>query len=186
MILILVRIDRITGDVEIPGYEKWFVAKSIDFGVSQKAETAEGGDRDIEIGKVEVTELEIEKSIDAATVYLMQLAMKSRSQSAGRQPLNIDIHLAQNRNDLDGQSDSKKPVRAFMKIRIENAIVQEWGLTASEDGRPDESLKIWFNKAAIKYYATKDGKTYKTYGPVGWDQYGNVDFKSDELSKADN
>ncbi len=46
-------------------------------------------------------------------------------------------------------------------------------------------MSIWFNKAAIKYYGSKDGKTFKTYGPAGWDQYGNTDFKSNELSKAE-
>lgn len=183
--MILVRIDRITGDVSIPGYKNWFVATSIDFGVGRKIETSEVDDQDIEIGKHETQELSIDKSTDAATVYLMQLAMKSRSESAGAQPVHIDIHLVQNRTELDGTVDPDKPIRAYLKIRIENALVQSWKLSASDDERAEESLSIWFNKAAIKYYGSKDGKTFTTYGPVGWDQYGNTDFKSNELSKPD-
>lgn len=183
--MILVRIDRITGDVQIPGYKNWFTATSFDFGVGRKIETSEVDDQDIEIGKHETQELSIDKTTDSATVYLMQLAMKSRSESASAQPVNIDIHIVEPYSKADGSTDEAKPMRAYLKIRIENALVQSWKLNASSGDRPEESLSIWFNKAAIKYYGSKDGKTFTTYGPVGWDQYGNKDFKSDELSKAD-
>lgn len=188
--MILVRIDRIKGDVKIPGYDSWFIATSMDFGVGRKVEasstnaTTGGKVVDVQIGKAESQELSIDKSVDSATVYLMQAAMKSRSDGGKSYLVSIDIHLIQNKS-YDEAIDSKSPVKPYLKIRIENAIVQSWKISADDDQRPSESISIWFNRAAIKYRASPDGKVYQTFGPLGWDQQKNEEWKSDQLTKND-
>ena len=173
--MIVVQIQGVPGDVKIPGYdkEKWFVAEEISFGVGKSVQTADSG-KDIEIGKKEEQELSIEKSVDSATVYLMYLAMKGRSGATESGFFSVDIHMIQ-------ASTDGGPVTAFLKIRIENAMIKEWNISASEDDRPTESLRIWFNKAAMKYRSSSDGKTFSTHGPLGWDEQGNKDWKPQKL-----
>lgn len=172
--MIVVQIQGVPGDVKIPGYdkEKWFVAESIGFGVGKSVETSESS-RDIEIGKKEEQELTIEKTVDSATVYLMYLAMKGRSGS-GTGFFAVDIHLIE-------ASTNGGPMAAFLKIRIENAMIKQWDISADEDRRPTESLRIWFNRSAMKYRSTEDGITFATHGPLGWDEQTNKDWKPQKL-----
>ncbi|MCC6510967.1 MAG: type VI secretion system tube protein Hcp [Pirellulaceae bacterium] len=180
--MILVRIDRIKGDVKIPGYEnQWFIADSMSFGVGRDVGAKGRKSQDVEIGKAEIQALEIEKWVDSATVYLMHASMQARSKSGG-QAVSIDIHLVHTRQ-YDDADQKSKAVKPFLKVRIENAIIKEWSIDASGDERPRESLSVWFNRAAMKFRATTDGKVFQTYGPLGWDQYENKDWKSDELLK---
>lgn len=182
--MILVRIDRIKGTVQVPGYKDYFVANSIGFGVGRKISDSNGNANDLTIEKSEEQELSLEKFVDAATVYLMHAAMKGRTDTGGPRTLSIDIHLVQTRAYEDAGTKQQMAL-PYMKIRIENAIIQDWSIDASDDDRPTESLKIWFNRAAMKYRATHDGKVYETHGPLGWDQQENKDWKSDELLKRD-
>jgi type VI secretion system secreted protein Hcp len=172
--VIVVQIQGVPGDVKIPGYdrEKWFVAESFGFGVGKSVQASESS-KDIEIGKKEEQELSIEKSVDSATVYLMYLAMKGRSGSESGF-FSVDIHLIQ--ASTDGGA-----LAAFLKIRIENAMITHWDINASNDDRPTESLRIWFNKSAMKYRSTQDGVTFSTHGPLGWDEQGNKDWKPQKL-----
>ncbi|XZE46782.1 type VI secretion system tube protein Hcp [Pirellulaceae bacterium SH467] len=182
--MILVRIDRIKGTVLLPGYKDYFVAETIGFGVGRKVSASSSDRNDLTIGESEEQELSIDKSVDAATVYLMHAAMKGRTDTGGPRTLSIDIHLVQSKRYEDATA-SGGLTSPYMKIRIENAIIQDWSIDASGDERPTESLKIWFNRAAMKYRATQDGKVYETHGPLGWDQQANKDWKSDELLRRD-
>jgi type VI secretion system secreted protein Hcp len=172
--VIVVQIQGVPGDVKIPGYdrEKWFVAESFGFGVGKSVQASDSS-KDIEIGKKEEQELSIEKSVDSATVYLMYLAMKGRSGSESGF-FSVDIHLIQ--ASTDGGA-----LAAYLKIRIENAMITQWDINATNDDRPTESLKIWFNKSAMKYRTTQDGVTFSTHGPLGWDEQGNKDWKPQKL-----
>lgn len=168
--MILVKITDIKGDVDIPGYVDWFVAESFDFAIGKKVESVGASNRDIEVVKDNDQELSISKSVDSATVYLMYSVMKGRKDSGTNSTCSVDIHLVQTTEEGEG-------VKAFLLIRIENAIIKDWGIDGSGDDRPTENLKIWFNKAAMKYLATDDGKIYVTHGPKGWDEQENKDFK---------
>ncbi len=172
--MIVVQIQGVPGDVKIPGYdrEKWFVAESFGFGVGKSVQASDSS-KDIEIGKKDEQELTIEKSVDSATVYLMYLAMKGRSGSETGF-FSVDIHLIQ--ASTDGGA-----LAAFLKIRIENAMIKQWDISANDDNRPTESLRIWFNKSAMKYRSTQDGVTFSTHGPLGWDEQGNKDWKPQKL-----
>ncbi len=186
--MILVRVDNVMGDVKIKGYENWFVAETIGFGVGRKVK-ADNNAKDIEEERPEEQELSINKTIDAATVYLMHFAMKGRTNANASRPVCIDIHLLQNRQ-LPGKPDLA--VSAYLKIRIENAIITEWGIDASGDERPTEDLKFWFNRAAMKYRALNEEKkagsndlaySFVSHGPLGWDQQANKEWTPDKLKK---
>ena len=178
--MIVVRIDNVAGDVQIPGYDnkKWFVAESFGFGVGKSVQASDSK-QDIEIGRQDEQELSIEKSVDVATVYLMHRAMKGRSGAGDSGFFTLDIHLIQT------VSDASSPVKAFLKIRIENAMIKSWDVSASGDDRPTESLRIWFNRAAMKYRTSTDGKKFETHGPLGWDEQQNKEWKPGDLLKND-
>ena len=173
--MILVHITDVKWDVNIPGYTDWFVAESFDFSIGKKVESVDSSNRDIEVVKDNDQELSISKSVDCATVYLMYSVMKGRKDSGTKSTCSVDIHLVQTTEQGGG-------VKAFLLIRIENAIIKDWGIDGSGDDRPTENLKIWFNKAAMKYLATTDGKIYVTHGPKGWDEQENKDFKPAALT----
>ena len=189
MILILVRINVIkVGDVEVPGYAGWFTATQMNFSSGEQAETKKKGESENSVGKkagprVEprdpnMQELALDKTIDSATVYLMYYAMKNRAENKS-EVLTVDIHLVNSKGDAsDGAGGGLSP---FLRIRIENAIIKSWSINAGEDGRPSESLTIWFNRVAMKYTAF-DGKVVKDF-VKGWDQHENIDFNSPELNK---
>ncbi len=183
--MIVVRIDNVAGDVEIPGYnnKKWFVADSISFGVGKSVQASDSK-QDIEIGKQDEQELSIGKTVDAATVYLMHRAMKGRTGSTDSGFFTVDIHMLQNRYD-SSKSDGKSAMKPYLKIRIENAMIKQWDIDASGDDRPTESLRIWFSRAAMKYRTSADGKEFVTHGPLGWDEQANKDWKPDDLVKSD-
>lgn len=172
--MILVQIQGVPGNVKIPGYDKdkWFVAESMSFGVGKSVQASDSG-KDIEIGRNDEQELSIEKNVDTATVYLMHLAMKGRSTTTESGFLTVDIHLL--------QSGTSNSFSAFLKIRIENAIIKSWDIGASNDDRPTESLRIWFNKSAMKYRSTQDGATFSVHGPLGWDEQANKEWKPQKL-----
>ena len=176
--MILVRITDIKGDVKISGYIDWFVAESFDFSIGKKVESIDSNNRDIEVKKDNDQELSISKTIDSATVYLMLSVMKGRKDSGTNSTCSVDIHLIQNKAMEVGIG-----MQPFLLIRIENAIIKDWGIDATGDDRPTENLKIWFNKAAMKYRATMDGKTYISHGPHGWDEHENKEFKPAALLK---
>ncbi len=93
----------------------------------------------------------------------------------------VDIHVIEPKH-LAADDANTKPVKAFLKIRIENAIVQTWSISGS-DSRPSETISIWFNRAAMKYASSSDGKTFQVHGPLGWDQFKNQDWKPDSLMR---
>ena len=180
--MILVRLDRIPGNVKFPGYSEYFVANSLDFGVGRSIDSSDKNSGDISLGKSATQNLCFDKNVDEATVYLMHAAMKNRTKTDGPTTFCIDIHFIQSRRYEDTRKDNDIPA-PYLKVRIENAILQDWKISGSNDERPTESIEIWFNKAAMKYYATDDGKEFKTHGPLGWDQQANESWKSSILEK---
>lgn len=175
--MILVRIDGIKGDVEIPGYVDWFSAESISFGVGREVNVEDSNNRDIEINKLDVQEMALGKSVDSSTVYLMLAAMKGRSQGE-KAVVAVDVHMIESRDE---------GAKAYLKIRLENALIKSWDLSASEDERPTENIAIWFNKACIAYWSMELDKhekpVYTLHGPHGWDQQANEEWKSNSLSE---
>lgn len=175
--MILVRIDGIKGDIEIPGYVDWFSAESVGFGVGRQVDANDSKKRDLEIEKLDVQEMAIDKTVDSATVYLMLAAMKGRS-LGDKAVVAVDVHMVENRDE---------GAKAYLKIRLENALIKDWNLNASEDARPSESISIWFNKACIAYWSMELDKhknpVYTRHGPHGWDQQENKEWKSDSLNE---
>ena len=173
---------KIKGDCEVKGYENWIILESFDFSVGRKIEAAKkGGGRDIETGKGEPQEISVSKNVDRATPYLMFQAIQDRMPGNTTAPDAIDIHCVET-HQLDGTGASRTSqtdLEAFLQICLGRALIKTWSISADVDGRPVETLSIWFNQIAIAYRRLKveaDKKTgapiasFEPYGPKGWDQ----------------
>ena len=50
-------------------------------------------------------------------------------------------------------------------------LVRGWNINAQGDDRPTETLQLWYDKAAMKYFSTTDGEIWAQGGITsGWDQ----------------
>lgn len=197
--MILVKVDGVVGEATLEGYDnRWFVATGFQFKVAEGKSGADDDDDDLDeevsLAKRKKAkkkkkhksahddwdhlELDIDKEADSASVYLMHLAMKSQA-SADLRFLSVEIHVLEDRAI---EKAGKGVVLPFIKIRLENALISGWELTGEEDGKATESITVWYDKAAMKYYAVKPDAPTQEHGPLGWDQYeGN--WKCEALMK---
>jgi type VI protein secretion system component Hcp len=61
---------------------------------------------------------------------------------------------------------------------LKPAFIKTWNVNGSEDGRPTESITLWYRQIGICYKTYKsDGKGGYEYGTpkyAGWDQVKNI------------
>src|SRR3990172_702285 len=144
-----------------------------------------GGDQGKKEGKKDkdFAELSIEKQIDTATCYLMFLAMEERKSKKGvvkgkggkARDLSADIHVL---GTVQVGKSAEKCIYPTIMIHLEAVNILGWEVRGSGDGRPTESVKLRYDRAAMVYCATTDGQQFMSYGPRGWDQTSNEGFDS--------
>jgi type VI protein secretion system component Hcp len=136
------------------------------------------------------SELSIEKQIDTATCYLMFLAMEERktkrgiikSQGGKARDLSADIHVLAS---VQVGTSEDRCIYPTIMIHLEAVNILGWEVRGSGDSRPTENVKLRYDRAAMVYCATSDGKTFKSYGPKGWDQTSNEGFDSGKFKWKD-
>jgi len=168
--MILINIAGVPGDSQIPGYKDkdWFSVDSFSFGITRETkESAKAGTDDITIGVGELGECSFEKTTDRGSFMLMQ-------QSISGGPLtSAEIHFVQTKNNKDG----KQAVFPYLMFKLLPCFIKTWSISGSEDGRPTESVTLWYQKIAMTYYSySKDANgvyVEKQEGTAGWDQVVN-------------
>jgi hypothetical protein len=114
----------------------------------------------------------ISKPIDTGSCDLMQLAMEDRKKKKGiESKLQADIHLL-SFIDIAG----RRATFPNLMVHLEAVLVRDWKVEASGDDRPEESLELRYDRAAMKYIATTDGKVFIDCPARGWDQTGDKPF----------
>ena len=104
-----------------------------------------------------------------ATVNLMQLAMESRMTPTGNEaPLVADIHFV---GSLRGED--KTNVFTFLRIHLESVEIKSWKVDGSGDTRPTETFTLRYEKGAMCYQSTPDGKFRDPKAIAGWNQKEN-------------
>lgn len=125
-------------------------------------------------GDEEFSQLSISKHVDGATTLLMGFAMEDRtvSKSDEDKMRKVDIHFLDSvmgqLAELEGRF-----VFPYLMITLDRVLIKGWELSAQGDDRPTESLTLWFDRAAMRYYRTIDGKVWNSVEPKGWDQHAN-------------
>jgi hypothetical protein len=190
---------KVHGSCNIKGYEGggWFPINSFGFGFEPKEkgrrDRGDGGkgagggtpggrqappvalspqqkgpsDKDTEDSVVNIT-----KPIDTGSCDLMQLAMEDRKKKKGiESKLQADIHLL-SFIDIAG----RRSTFPNLMVHLEAVLVKNWKVNASGDDRPEEDLELRYDRAAMKYVATTDGKVFIDCPARGWDQTGDKPF----------
>lgn len=128
------------------------------------------------------SEMSLAKQVEMASCYLMELALKERSHKQGVDPelkLHADIHVLGSVAIKDGTTVVKNIYPSVM-IHLEGVKVKGWGISGSANGRPSENLTLWYDRSAMHYVWTGDGVSFQAFGPTGWDQYANAQWRPAE------
>jgi type VI protein secretion system component Hcp len=184
--------DKTAGSCNIEGYppdEGWFPANSFNFGFNAKQESEAGGSAprgnsapaaktapakgapaktDSEKNKV-FSKMSLSKEVDNATCSLMALAMEERKSKKGVDSgIRADVHI------LSSVAISQKRfIYASLMIHLEGVRVEEWNVESSGDERPTENVQLGYDKAALSYQKTPDGKRVEPLQIKAWDQLAN-------------
>jgi len=162
--MILLKLPGIPGDVNIEksGLPKELIAiTSASWDVEREfKESGKAGTQDLNLGVADLPAISLSKSMDKSSVYLMQNAIAGSS--LGTAEL---YFLTSSGVDSEGE--------VYLEFKLNNAVVQSWNMSGDEDDRPNEEIKLWYNKIWMQYYTTEDGKTYKSAGSKGWDRVAN-------------
>ncbi|MCL4209620.1 MAG: type VI secretion system tube protein Hcp [Phycisphaeraceae bacterium] len=164
--MILLKLPKIIGDCNVPGYEKYITCSSCSWNIERElAESGKVGTKDINVGVAALPPISLAKSMDTASVDLMQNAI------AGGALGTAELKFV----STAGVSGK---VAVYLEFKLDNAIVASWSIDASDDDRPNESVTLWYHKIWMKYYTTTDGETYTAFGAKGWDRVKNQEWNS--------
>lgn len=173
--MIVARVSGIKGSCELPAYKEWMPLTQVSFGFERernKMESKDGGMDFEDVRPDDISTVTLDKFVDSASCELMALSMQDRLKTKGQnKPLNADISFLQT---IAGQ------VFPFIQIVMENVLVKSWSLDGSGDERPTEQVVLWFEKVAMQYQFTEDGKTFSPAIRKGWDQKENKSWTPDK------
>jgi hypothetical protein len=190
----------VAGSCFIKGYEQggWFPINSFGFGFEHKDKggkagankTAQGGGGNANArprvalsgqgnqsgaseSETEESKVSINKFVDTGTCDLMALAMRDRKKKKGRESkVKADIHLL---SIVEVRGGDRFTFPNLM-IHLEGVLVRNWKLDASGDERGEESLDLQYDRVAMNYTSTGDGKIFAFCAPRGWDQTEDKEF----------
>jgi type VI secretion system secreted protein Hcp len=158
--MILLKLDGVDGDSQIPSYQKWISCTSVSWNVERTfSESAKAGTQDVNLGVAEIPPISINKTFDAASVYLMQSAIAGGA-------LGSEARLV-----FLVTGDQK--ANPYLEFKLYNPIVASWSISGDEDERPTEEVSLWYWKIWMQYYTSKDGKMFTSAGCRGWDRIAN-------------
>ncbi len=161
--MILLNLDKIKGDSQITGFEKWISCTQISWDLTREfKESAKAGTKDVFTGVADVKPITLNKTFDCASPDLMQYAC-----GGGKICDKATIVLLASGGDME---DAAKSV--YLTFELDTPLLASWNISGGEDERPAETLSLWYYKVQLTYRQW-DGSNYTDYGPRGWDRVGN-------------
>jgi len=166
--MILMQIEKVNGDCQIPGFKDHFTLTSASFGIVREMDSKQkAGTQDLTFGVATLEDLSIAKSMDKASDQLATFAMRGATLGT------VDIKFVQTTTD----KNSKKPVNhVFCWIKLDTAFCKTWNISGSEDGRPEEELTLFYNKIAFNWYYLDNAGGKANSTPFGWDHVTNREW----------
>lgn len=159
--MILLKLDGIDGDCEIEKWKGYITLSSVSWAITREpGESAKMGTKAIVTGMPDLPAIEIGKSMDKASVYLMQNSISGSSMGTA------EIKFI-SQAGTEGTGD------VFLEFKLDNAIISGWSISGDADDRPSETIALWYHKIWMQYYESSDGKTYTSAGSRGWDRVAN-------------
>ncbi len=150
--------------------------------VPSKTASPGAGDKDA------FSSMQIAKEVDRATCELMVLAMEERSKKKGaprgdekNTEYHADIHVLGS-VALQSSGNVERNIFPSLMIHLEGVHVTQWSISGSGENRPTESVTLLYDRAAMHYMWTGDGRTFVPSGTKGWDQGENKQFPNEKHS----
>lgn len=161
--MILLKLPDITGDSTIDDYTGYIACTSMSWSLTRElSESAKSGTKDLFTGVAEIPPIELGKTFDMASVYLMQSAC-----GGGRVGATAEIHCLMTGVDITKPKDS-----LYLKFVLDNPVIASWNISGDEDARPTETITLWYWKICLEYFSF-DGKAIVSKGKKGWDRTTN-------------
>lgn len=176
----------------------WFPIESMEFGFqasSESQQTPPGGNQQRQPGggraggnaatppasnrsnvkesDKDFSSINVGKMVDGVTADLMSFAMQDRKVTKADESKmrKADIHCLH--SVMEKSDKPERFIFPYLLITLEDVLIKGWRISAQGDDRPSETFEIYFDKAAIRYYRTKDGMTWNSSNVCGWDQGAN-------------
>jgi type VI protein secretion system component Hcp len=150
-------------------------------GTHSTVPTAPAGGKGDKGEKKDRAEMSLSKQVDSVSSSLLFLAMQERKSKKGTSrekelQLEADIHVV---SSLQAGAEGDRSTYTSLMVHLEAVNVVDWQLSASGDSRPTETVKLRYDRVAMIYIATADGKVFRVDPPKGWDQTENKPFEWD-------
>jgi len=165
--MIVMKIEKVPGDCQIPGFSAHFTLTSCSFGIERELnDSAKAGTADITFGVGTLQDLSIGKTMDFGSADLAKYAIRGATVGT------VEIKFI----ETTTVDDNVTANLIFLWIRLDKAFVKTWSISGSDDGRPEEELALWYNKIAFRWFATTDGKTVVGSPEFMWDHVTNREW----------
>lgn len=158
--MIVMKITNIDGDCQFEGYEKWITIDDVSWDISREPkESGKGATIDLNFGIAEAGAVNVTKQMDVSSIYLMQLAT-----GGGVQGEICEIKFIES-----GAGGAKAKYTPYLEIELVRPVIKKWGINASGDERPTETVEIMYNAIKMKYTWYAPDHKATPHGPKGWD-----------------
>jgi type VI protein secretion system component Hcp len=162
--MIVMKFSPINGDCQLADYTNWITIDDVSWDINREPkESSKGATTDLHFGVAEAGAVNVTKQMDISSVYLMKEAT-----GGGTSPDKCEIHFIS--SGLD--ASKKDQYSTFLIIELERPVIKKWGINASGDDRPSESIEIMYNTIKMKYTWFSGGSKKSEAGPAGWDLVG--------------
>jgi hypothetical protein len=125
------------------------------------------------------TTVSLAKQIDTATCDLMFLSMRDQEKKTGDESfIKADIHVLSSVK-ITRPGSTAAHVFPNLMIHLAGVLVKQWNVQGNGDDRPTEDVTLLYDRSAIQYVHTKDGKLFMPHRARGWDQTKHLPFEFD-------
>ena len=164
--MILLELPSIPGDSLVEGYNNWIACQSVSWSITREmVESAKAGTKDLFTGVSDLPPIEMGKSFDKSSPLLMKLA--AGGGAVGGTARTGRIHLLTSGSGGDMIEDPRK--QCYLQFTLDDPVIASWSISGEEDGRPTETLTVWYWKVYL-LYKQFDGKTWSSAFEAGWDR----------------
>lgn len=152
---IYMKFGSIKGNVTEDKHKEWIELNSFQWGVGRSIGTPVGNAANREASNPSVSEVTVTKSMDIASVGLLQAAL------GGEDPAEATIEFTQT-------GASKGEQRVFLQFKLKNTMISGFSMSSGGD-RPSESISLNFTQVHEEFTPTKEENKQGTSPKVDYD-----------------
>lgn len=168
--MILMKIDNVKGDCQIPGFSDHFTCTSASFSITREVnDSAKAGTNDLTFGVGQLEDLSIGKTMDRGSPELAKFAMRGSTLGT------VDIKFVET-TTRKGESEPSNYI--FLWVKLDKAFAKTWSINGSDDGRPEEEITFFYNKIAFRWYYLNNEGSPCASPEFLWDHVTNREWPS--------